>query len=500
MEPSGDAAAVGSRLVFPTALSTRSEKISELLVRQFIRDIAHGKLVPGTALPPEAAMLRHLGVGRSTLREALRVLSIYGVIAMRPGPATPVVEQVSSAQFARSSTFYFHLVGATLRHLLEARQVLSPLVARVAAAKSDRETRRLLTPHVQGGSRSGSADLITGAEGAEFHRSIALACRNPILRLFTAALDDLYSERLGPRAFPPEEARRVAAEHDEIADAIVTGQAAEAERLMAAHMASYLGSVHQQYKTQLDDVLDWRSPDETERRFELVARQIARSIAQGQIRPGTMLPPEAVLVDEFGVSRGSLREALRVLEVYGVIKIRAGRNGGPIVQQVDSHQFARSATLYFNLVGATLWDLLETRLVVSPTVARLAATKAKRHTKAVLTRNIEAARSAPASDADIWRTLHLEFHAEVAALSFNPILQMFDGAMSHLFTERVLERFEPSEADAGETTSCHEEIAAAIIDRDGAAASRLMAEHMTANMSSAYTQHRARLEDVLDWR
>jgi DNA-binding FadR family transcriptional regulator len=112
--------------VFLSEFSNRSEKASELLVRQFIREIAEGRLLPGTALMPEAAMLRRFGVSRSTLREALRVLSAYGVIAMRPGPLTPVVEQVSSTQFARSSTLYFHLVGATLRHLLEARQLVEP--------------------------------------------------------------------------------------------------------------------------------------------------------------------------------------------------------------------------------------------------------------------------------------------------------------------------------------------------------------------------------------
>ena len=498
-EPSGPAASPSGQLIFPTALSSRSEKVSELLVRQFVRDIAQGRLVPGTVLPPEPAMLNHLGVGRSTLREALRVLSIYGVIAMRPGPVTPVVEQVTSVQFARSSTLYFHLVGASLRHLLEARQVLSPLVARVAAGKSDRSTRQLLMPHVQRSSRSRSAELVTGVEGAEFHRSIGLACRNPILRLFDAGLDDLYLERLGPRTIPPEEARRIAREHEQIAEAIVTGQEQESERLMAAHMASYMGSVHQQYTTQLDDVLDWRSSEGTARRFELVARQIARSIAQGKIRPGTLMPPEAVLVEEFGVSRGTLREALRVLEVYGVIKIRAGRNGGPIVQQVDSHQFARSATLYFNLVGATLWDLLEARAVISPAVAGLAAVMADQQARAVLTENIAAAEAAWPGDTDLWRQLHTEFHADVARLSFNPILQMFDGAMSHLHDERLW-RFEPNEAEARTTTSYHEEIAEAIINRDGTGASRLMAEHMTAAMSSAYLQHSLRLEDVLDWR
>jgi DNA-binding FadR family transcriptional regulator len=85
-------------------------------------------------------------------------------------------------------------------------------------------------------------------------------------------------------------------------------------------------------------------------------------------------------------------------------------------------------------------------------------------------------------------------------LSYNPILELFDGALSHLFTERLQGRFEPDYAEAREITRHHVDIADAIIHRNGAAASRLMAEHMRAYLNSAYTQYSTRLDDVLDWR
>ena len=119
-------------------VAERADKISEVLARQIVRDIARNRLEPGVMLPPEAVMLRSLGVGRASLREALRILEVYGLIKIRPGPGGgPIVHAPTSREFARAATFYFNLHRATLRDLLEARRCLDPLVARLAATSTD---------------------------------------------------------------------------------------------------------------------------------------------------------------------------------------------------------------------------------------------------------------------------------------------------------------------------------------------------------------------------
>src|SRR5262249_39730441 len=116
----------------------RADKISEVLARRIVRDIARDGLEPGAMLPPEAVMLQRLGVGRASLREALRILEVYGLIATRPGPGGgPTGRAPASHEFARASTFYFNVQRATLHDLLEARRCVEPLLARLAASSHD---------------------------------------------------------------------------------------------------------------------------------------------------------------------------------------------------------------------------------------------------------------------------------------------------------------------------------------------------------------------------
>ena len=64
----------------------RNEKIAEAVARDIVRRIAAGKLPPGAQLPSEAQMAVDYGVGRASLREALRILEIHGLISIKPGP------------------------------------------------------------------------------------------------------------------------------------------------------------------------------------------------------------------------------------------------------------------------------------------------------------------------------------------------------------------------------------------------------------------------------
>jgi GntR family transcriptional regulator, transcriptional repressor for pyruvate dehydrogenase complex len=248
-EPNGD------------ALEERGDKISEIIARQIVRDIGRQQLPPGTMLPPEAVMLERFRVGRASLREALRILETYGLIAIRPGPGGgPVVREVTSKQFARTSTFYFHLHGATLGDLLEARRAMEPLMARLAAGRRDRKALAKFTADFKA-SRDAfeRGDDDTGQRlVGEFHAEIAGASGNRILDLFGQSLKELYSERLESRIIGKADSTKVIEEHGAIHDAIVEGRGDDAERLMADHMATFERLSRKAIPGLLDDVLDWR--------------------------------------------------------------------------------------------------------------------------------------------------------------------------------------------------------------------------------------------------
>ena len=93
----------------------------------------------------------------------------------------------------------------------------------------------------------------------------------------------------------------------------------------------------------------------------------------GEYHPGACCRRRRRCSERYGVGRASLREALRILEVHGLIKIKPGPGGGPMVDQVDSRDFGRTTSFFFQVLGATIGDLLEARTVIEPMMARLAA-------------------------------------------------------------------------------------------------------------------------------
>src|ERR1700674_1494569 len=95
--------------------------------------------------------------------------------------------------------------------------------------------------------------------------------------------------------------------------------------------------------------------DEADRRVvktsETVAIDLVHDIVVRRLKAGDKLPLEVAMLQEYRVSRASLREALRLLEVQGLISIRPGPGGGPVVGSVDARHLARTASLYFHLGG-----------------------------------------------------------------------------------------------------------------------------------------------------
>src|SRR5437762_10728735 len=112
----------------------RSPKTSEVIARNLATRIAEGGLAPGSRLPVEREMVETLGVGRTTLREALRLLETRGVLTIRPGPrGGPAVRRPRPADLGAALTLILQFEQASLADIMEAREALRPMVARLAA-------------------------------------------------------------------------------------------------------------------------------------------------------------------------------------------------------------------------------------------------------------------------------------------------------------------------------------------------------------------------------
>jgi DNA-binding FadR family transcriptional regulator len=107
---------------------------------------------------------------------------------------------------------------------------------------------------------------------------------------------------------------------------------------------------------------------------ELIAAQLRRQIVRGAVRPGEKLPPETRLMEHFGVSRPTIREAFRILETERLIVVRPGSRGGALVVAPDPAVAARYVGLLLQLQGATIADVYEARKVAEPVCAGMLAT------------------------------------------------------------------------------------------------------------------------------
>src|SRR5262245_25891586 len=125
----------GCIVVNPATAVTRAIKTSESVARDIIRDVVRLRLRTGDGLPNEAAMIAQYGVSRESLREALRLLEVQGLITLRRGPGGgPIVGQIDPANLGRTSTLYFHVAGSTYQELFDAWVLTEKVQAELAAA------------------------------------------------------------------------------------------------------------------------------------------------------------------------------------------------------------------------------------------------------------------------------------------------------------------------------------------------------------------------------
>lgn len=167
------------------------------------------------------------------------------------------------------------------------------------------------------------------------------------------------------------------------------------------------------------------APIAPQRAFEEIAAQIRALVAGGKLKPGDRLPAERELSTRFNVSRNTLREALRSLELAGMIELRKGASGGAFVLPGSSGVVVGGMRDLYHLGAITPQHLTEARIWLSEIVVRVACERATEEDLAALEANVEAA--AKAHKAGVFpehSRLHREFHNLLAAATHNPIIQV----------------------------------------------------------------------------
>lgn len=170
------------------------------------------------------------------------------------------------------------------------------------------------------------------------------------------------------------------------------------------------------------------------RAFEEIADQIRGMVAAGRLRPGDRLPPERELAATFRVSRNTLREALRALELAGMIESRKGATGGAFVRSGNPQVVVGGMRDLYHLGAITPEHLTEARIWFSDMVVRVVCERATDADFDALQANIDAIAAADvAGDFDERQRLNREFHLILARATRNPIVAItMEGVMAVL--------------------------------------------------------------------
>lgn len=217
----------------------------QLLADDLRTQITSGKLRPGDRLPTEPQLCARTGLSRSTVREALRLLTSQqlivttrgvtgGSFVAQPSPGPVCDSVVTTVQLLRGSSTPVGLV-----ELLEIREMLEvPGASLAALRRTDSDLAALRAALFAPG--TDDLDTMRAARGA-FHAALSAAVRNPLYELLTRPLHQLSSEReLVPEA-PPELWERIDAAHREILSCVAARDAAGAAEATRAHLRDVRG-------------------------------------------------------------------------------------------------------------------------------------------------------------------------------------------------------------------------------------------------------------------
>jgi DNA-binding FadR family transcriptional regulator len=367
-----------------------TQKVSHLLAADLRRQILNGQLAADQQLPPEPELTAQLRISRETLREALRILESQQLVEIKRGRGGgAVVRRPGLASVGRYVALLLQLRKTTLAHIEEARSVIEPPAAEQVAMRAGYDDLDTLVA-LHDAERAAEADPLSFVTAmTAFDQAVTELSGNETLAVIAGVFRDIYAGQVysaigSDDAVSAERiARRVVVSHSAFLDAARRRDASLAQRTWSDYLftTSRLLVSRNVSRQPIDMAPLWRAQagqegaEPTPRRAMVVATEIRSRIAEGRLGEGDRLPPLAELADEFGVSRPTLREALRILEMEFLLDLRTGDRGGATIRTPSSRVAAQLAGIVLEARGATLGDFYRAMRLIEPPMMGLVASR-----------------------------------------------------------------------------------------------------------------------------
>jgi GntR family transcriptional repressor for pyruvate dehydrogenase complex len=206
----------------------------------------------------------------------------------------------------------------------------------------------------------------------------------------------------------------------------------------------------------------------------LVAHALAERVAA--LTPGDVLPPERDLIAELRVGRNTLREALRLLEAQGVVVVKTGSRGGPVVSLPDHRPLADTLSVYLQSSESAYREVIQARRAIEADLARLAAEHATPEAIAAISASVDTM-AARLDNEERFLEENLNFHEMCARAADNSVLQVFHSSLKAISDGHIIGvTYSPKQRVA--ILAAHDKIAKAIASGDPRKSYETMNDHM----------------------
>jgi len=209
----------------------------------------------------------------------------------------------------------------------------------------------------------------------------------------------------------------------------------------------------------------FKTANKAEKVSDRIIAQIRDAILSGQLKPGDRLASEKELMTQFEVSKATMRESLRVLEVLGLIEVRKGISGGAFVAKVDMRTTIHSLINFIHFQPVSIREITMLRYLIEPTVARIAASRFtsedENNLRKIIGESIE--------PAGFELSREIGFHRYLARMAGNTLLTLMIDFIDNLL-EDIKGRLDLGSRFYEEVRKAHQIILECLIQKDTLAA------------------------------
>ncbi|WP_375482645.1 FadR/GntR family transcriptional regulator [uncultured Jatrophihabitans sp.] len=250
-----------------------------------------------------------------------------------------------------------------------------------------------------------------------------------------------------------------------------------------------------------DSAAEALRPHRVPKLAEIIAAELRARILGGELSPGESLLGESTLMEQYAVSRPTLREALRLLEAQNLIVVRRGSHKGPVVVHPEVDVVARAVAIQLILREATLADVVQFRTIYEPTAARMAAQAASADAVAVL-REVLSEEERVLDDHNAFARVSWRFHSVLIGMAGNATMDIITESLQYISAKDAAMAMSSAPDRASwsrKSLKAHRRLVDLIEAGDAEQAERFWAEHMrvVAEMQSPWS-HDRRITELLD--